>query len=83
MSDRQARCQCGHTQPSADADRLAFFEFRGEGSKHATTLCHCGYALAAHDKPHVAAHHAKTRKEPAPRGPHEYDSFYCGCRGWD
>jgi hypothetical protein len=87
MTDsRQARCPyCGTTKPSDPG--LPFFEDRGEGSRHATTLCHCGYALAAHDDDprhaHVMRNCADAMKGKGPRGPHEFDSFYCGCRGWD
>ncbi len=75
---RQAKCGCGRIEPS-NPDHLAFFEFRGEGSREATKICKCGYAESAHDKPHIAA---KCQKF-IPRGPQEYDKYYCGCRGWD
>jgi hypothetical protein len=81
-SNREARCYCGTTRPS-DPDSLAFFQYRGPGSSHATTTCKCGYALEAHDKPHVQKQCAITGKGQTPRGPAPYDSFYCGCRGWD
>lgn len=77
MSERQARCICGSTVPSSD--KLAFFEFRGEGSKHATEICKCGYNITAHHVQHIAAH----CQDATPRGPHEFDGYYCGCRGWD
>ena len=81
---REAQCICGHRQPS-DPEKLAFFKFRGKGSRHATELCHCGYNLAAHSEehPHILKRCAETGKGKGPRGPHEFDSFYCGCRGWD
>lgn len=85
LKERTAKCQCGAEQVS-DKD-LAFFSFRGEGSKDATDSCGtCGYAEVAHtraqelNEPHLA--HCRTH-EFTPHGAWEYDVFYCGCRGWD
>ena len=78
LTERQARCGCGKLVAS-DPDKAAFYEFRGIGSRYATDLCECGYTKSAHEKPHIAA---KCQNFIA-RGPHEFDSFYCGCRGWD
>lgn len=78
MTGRTARCTCGACKPSSP--ELAFFEFRGEGSRHATELCKCGYTQGAHEKPHVSN---KCPTGFTPRGPHEFDAYYCGCRGWD
>lgn len=88
---REARCTCGKTAPSTDRERLAFFDYRGEGSRYALTSCAvCKFADAAHDP-------ERMKKNVNPRtvveqgkctgfvaiGAHEYDTFYCGCRGWD
>ncbi len=91
LSHRQARCYCGLIRPS-DSEHLAFFEYRGPGSPTATDHCKCGYHLVAHDigecRKRVASNQltivelGKCKGFEA-RGPHEYDSFYCGCRGWD
>jgi hypothetical protein len=87
-STRMARCFCGQECPSEIArTERAFFEDRGEGSRWATELCECGYAHIAHTQEVT-----KTQRNVVidghcegftPRGPHEFDSFYCGCRGWD
>lgn len=80
---REARCGCGKIRPSSDD--LPFYEYRGEGSKYAVDSCAtCAYVAAVHqpvnphtDRPGVIDHPF------TPRGPHDYDSYYCGCRGWD
>lgn len=78
LTGRQAQCyQCDRTQPSSF--KLPFFEYRGPGSHAASKYCKCWYAEEAHlnlpgriklDHPFVA------------HGPHDTDTFYCGCRGW-
>jgi hypothetical protein len=40
LAGRIARCDCGNTQPSSL--KLAFFEFKGDGSREATEKCKCG-----------------------------------------
>lgn len=88
LTGRMAVCYCGEKslRPS-DPDKLAFFEYRGPGSNRATSQCKCGYAEMAHtpDKTHVMKTCAKKngRSGFVPRGEFEYDSYYCGCRGWD
>ena len=82
LTDREARCGCGKIVPSSKG--LAFFEYRGEGSQAATNMCrHCRYAEQAHAlKPNVKhLQHCCDAFEP--HGAWEYDTFYCGCRGWD
>ena len=74
------RCEC--SAPSSP--ELPFFEYRGPGSRSAGEICVCGYHQVAHDKkargekvtPYVCA-------DFRPRGPAEFDAFYCGCHGWD
>jgi hypothetical protein len=92
LRDREARCTCGQTRPSTDAiqGRLAFFEFRGEGSRSATEQCqHCGYAVVAHGPDAPVWKSGKTAVEThgcpgfEPKGDWGYDTYYCGCRGWD
>lgn len=47
---REARCACGTVAPSSDHQRLAFFQFRGPGSRAATEHClHCRYFEVAHE----------------------------------
>jgi hypothetical protein len=90
---RTARCYCGAERPSSPS--LAFFEFRGDGSDFAKH-CTCGYAECAHDPAHMETlvHGRDGKRRPTvvesgrcdgftPRGGAEFDSFYCGCRGWD
>jgi hypothetical protein len=78
LEGREAICSCGHRQPSAKFESLAFFEFRGEGSKKAKIMCkHCGYYDTAHSRPDMEC------KTFEPKGAFEFDSFYCGCRGWE
>ena len=48
LTDRMARCTCDHAPVPSSTD-LAFFEFRGEGSRAATEHClHCRYFEVAH-----------------------------------
>jgi hypothetical protein len=84
LDGRTAKCDCGRTAPSSLA--LAFFEFRGAGSRHATERCECGYYESAHGAP-AGTYSSRTLSKPCPefkpRGPAETDRYYCGCRGWD
>lgn len=83
LTGRSARCTCGRTEPSS-LD-LAFFEFRGEGSPRGIDTCkHCAYALVAHERKAETgeAHLSRVCDNFEPRGPWEFDSFYCGCQGW-
>jgi hypothetical protein len=91
--------KCSDTCRIRPSDRgLAFFEYRGEGSPHATGTCkHCHYNIVAHDPTveHMARierngktryenfMHEKGQHEFEPVGPADYDRYYCGCRGWD
>lgn len=90
---REARCTCGASRPST-SEHLAFFEYRGEGSKRAIETCrHCRYAEIAHTQEivrgpsnSILVHNVvEEGKCPGfePHGPFDHDTFYCGCRGWD
>ena len=87
LEERQAICCTSNSlRWSIEHDRLAFFEFRGEGSPAATTICkHCKYALIAHQRKQAGElkHDTKVCDTFEPIGPHKYDKYYCGCRGWD
>ena len=77
-----------HGTPVASSVNLAFFEYRGEGSKSATEKCaNCGYYKVAHDLPLVDDRGRPRGKDIcdsfAPHGAYEYDEYYCGCWGWD
>ena len=90
---REARCLCGRVVAS-DTKGIAFLEDRGPGSAWAEKSCkHCRY----HEEAHGSGREEDIAKGIRPRrnvvaeghcpgfeaGPHEYDSYYCGCRGWD
>jgi hypothetical protein len=92
LEGRMARCTCMKKVPSKWS--LAFFEYRGPGSKFDTESCNvCGYnrdihpseggdGLYTNGKPiqYLCENNGKGMFTP---GPHEYDSYYCGCNGWD
>ena len=86
LEGREARCpHCKKTQPSVDFARLACFEYRGPGNGR---YCdRCSWAPTVHEdpdvqrRPHVARSwfaHEFTDAEGR-----QFDSYYCGCRGWD
>ncbi len=90
LTGRQARCSCGKTVPSNT--NLAFFEFRGPGSRFALETCKCGYGLMAHDPEAMGQNVPSNRKTVVEqgkctgfvsRGAHEFDSYYDGHGGWD
>jgi hypothetical protein len=82
--NRTARCSCGKSAPSSDREHLAFFEFRGEGSKTATEDCkNCGYHLVAHAPDHPRRGQIPVCLDFTPKGSQEFDGYYCGCRGWE
>lgn len=78
---------------------LAFFEYRGPGSPWATEQCGalvplrrdgsgavgpCCYFRMVHQPINPATgREGITDHEFIEREPHEHDSYYCGCRGWD
>jgi hypothetical protein len=78
LTGRVARC-CNADSERPSSTDLAFFEYRGPGSKRSMEQCECGYLRIAHDKPHVQ----RQCEGFTPRGPFQYDTYYCGCRGWD
>ena len=83
LKDRKATCNCGKTVDSSTA--LAFFEYRGPGSKSATESCSdCRYHAVVHQpiNPSTGRPGIITHKF-IPRGDVGTDLFYCGCRGWD
>ena len=94
LNNRTARCSCGKTAPS-NGRHGGFFEYRGEGSRWATDGCvHCGYTKNVHQEinPHTGRPGITTTSATGmncdphafkPRGPNEFDMYYCGCNGWD
>jgi len=78
---RNARCICGKIAPSTD--NLAFFKDRGPGSDYSRYICEkCGYNMSAHRRNLDKNSLICTSFTPLESG-HDYDSYYCGCRGWD
>lgn len=75
---RQAKCTvCSRVMPSKES--LAFFEYKGEGSRLALISCkNCPYYAEAHGKNHM-----QVCGEFIPHGSFEYDGYYCGCSGWE
>jgi hypothetical protein len=97
LTGRMAKCTYSHANPKGrqrpekspvpSSFDLAFFEYCGEGSREATELCKCGYHKVAHEK-NGGKCPANSRTKPpsrkfTPKGPQEFDRFYCGCFGWD
>jgi len=80
LTGRMANCAYGdHAHKPSDPENLAFFEYRGPGSKWATDVCKCGYSQSAHDEKRIKCSVGGF----TPRGPHKRDIYYCGCHGWD
>ena len=81
LTGRKARCHCGNTRNSS-LD-LAFFEFRGPGSREGTESCkNCGYHRVAHTL-EIQAKNDGICKNFESIGSYEFDEYYCGCDGWD
>lgn len=83
--ERKAKCGCGKVMSYSNT--LAFYEYRGEGSRTSTHCKICGFSAQAH-KEEKPAHYATLQKckdegTYTPQGGLEYDSFYCGHAGWD
>ena len=79
LSGRFAQCSygCDHSVPSHAG--LPFFEYTGDGSRRAIIECkNCPYYEEAHGKGHK-----QVCKNFEPHGAFEFDSYYCGCYGWD
>ena len=78
LTNRKARCCSLESERDSSLD-LAFFEYRGPGSKQSIESCaNCGYYEVAHNKPKI-----KSCGAFKPHGAYGYDLYYCGCKGWD
>ena len=84
LTGRKAACYKGcAVVPSSTS--LPFFDYLGEGSRRATEDCgKCGMSVSVHQeispstgRPGVTTHGF------VPCGGAEFDSYYCGCHGWD
>jgi hypothetical protein len=83
---RQARCRCGSIRPSSERATLFGFTDMSRSSDWSQKSCrHCGKHEVAH---HPGCSQAQPESyerhqfEPRDEGA-EFDSFYCGCGGWD
>ena len=84
LEGREAICSCGSKVPSTM--NLAFFEFKGEGSPRSLTTCaDCSGAEVLHREFNPVTQRPGTKLDHkfTPRGAFEFDSYYCGCYGWD
>lgn len=86
LTGRQANCTyC--KQLSNSSPRLAFFEFRGDGSASAEQRCkHCNGYWVRHQETNPSTGRAGDlfgKCEFEKHGAYDYDDHYCGCRGWD
>lgn len=93
LTGRFAQCSsCKNTEPSRTD--LAFFEYRGPGSKFAENECHvCRFHTKDKRGPDgkvrysnnnmVIPHVCYNKGKDCVFGPFEYDRYYCGCRGWE
>jgi hypothetical protein len=76
---RMAKCSYGCSPVVPSHEGLPFFEFKGEGSRKAEIQCkNCPYYETAHGKDHKQVCYNFV-----PHGAFEFDSYYCGCCGWD
>jgi hypothetical protein len=79
LEGRTARCHCWTTRASSTL--LAFFEYRGPGSRVGEEMCaRCNFYGVAHD---VTGARNGVRHAFVPHGPFEHDTYYCGCDGWN
>lgn len=89
LTGRVAECAYlprGHADRPSSYD-LAFFEYRGPGSREATQYCKCGMSRTAHDDagriaPRKYAMLMRGCAGFTAKGP-QNDKHYCGCHGWD
>ena len=82
LEGRQATCTCGNLKQSST--NLPFFEFLGPGATD-DTCANCGYYEIAHTRKQAGESTSRLicdQFKPLTEG-REFDSYYCGCRGWD
>lgn len=74
----------GHAPVESSPD-LAFFQFLGPGGANEKHCAVCGKYEEPHLRVTSVARGAKRIDDHVfvPREPLDFDSYYCGCRGWD
>jgi len=80
LEGRKAKCTYGDNIVDSSYG-LAFFKYRGLGSRVAADTCQCGYYRSAHT-PEVKAANPVACDDFTPQGPIKHDEYYCGCQGW-
>jgi hypothetical protein len=83
---RMARCRCGYTRPSSERATLFGFTDMSLSSDWLQKSCrHCGkYEVAHHPGCSQAQPNMYERHQFEPRNEAaEFDTFYCGCDGWE
>lgn len=87
LENRIAKCtNCSNTEPSSK--KLAHFAYRGVGSTYALDNCAlCPWLLSVHDGSsngsNASAFEEASTHDFESIGASEFDSFYCGCNGWN
>ena len=94
LQSRTARCpHCERNEPSIRFQDLAFFEYRGPGNGYQCDVCRV--IRECHDGTDRRGEPLRPTSLPArmlaAHPPHEwidvqgfpFDTYYCGCRGWD
>lgn len=83
LMNRKAKCShCGKIVQSNTT--LQFFIYRGENSSESNQICkNCGYHVDAHNLNNLLYLQNIVCNDFQKHGPWEYDSFYCGCNGFD
>lgn len=83
LEGRVAKCsaRCAIVPSSVN---LAFFEYLGSDSPASKQNCgQCGYYEIAHHQQDGRPRNQNVCLKFRPHGPYEFDSYYCGCHGWD
>jgi hypothetical protein len=79
---RMARCSCGEMQPSSP-DLFGLTDLSADGARASETCGTCRYSIVAHTDEIRSRPNSRVCDDFIPLGGQEFDSFYCGCRGWD
>lgn len=93
LKGRLAKCGCCKNKEKSSFG-LAFFEYRGPGSRIAENRCHvCGHFTKKETIIGNKVYYENTevlipdvcinKGKQCVYEPYEFDGFYCGCMGWD